>query len=225
MRVRGMIFDFNGVLINDEPIHCFGFQQALKEENLELTVEQYYQEYLPYDDYSFFTRFLSERGRQPSDEKIRRLTKLKSYHYFKSMEGSVPVIEPSLDFVRALPSEIHLAIASGAARQEIEFILSKLKLRERFAGIVAAQDVVNGKPHPDAFLKALRILQDRDCDLTPAQVLVFEDSYRGVESAHRAGMKCVALTTAYAAARLADADLVLDSLQGWTMARLEQALA
>lgn len=224
MRIEAFIFDFNGVLVNDEPVHCYGFQQALREEGLELTLQEYYEKYLPFDDYNFFARFLAERGQAVSEETIRRLMKLKSQHYFQAIRRQIPALAPSIDFVRRLPDGVLLAIASGAARVEIEFILDDLKLKKRFTSIVTAEDVVNGKPHPEAFLKARAGLQEANPALDAAHIVVIEDSYPGVRSAHAAGMKCVALTTSYPADRLAEADLVLDSLSGWTVESLAEAL-
>ncbi len=224
MPIGGCIFDFNGVLVNDEPVHCYGFQQALKEENLDLSVKEYYEKYLPYDDHNLVLHFLREHGHSTEPEKIRRLINSKSRHYFGSIEKSIPVIEPSIDFLRSLPSQLPVAIASGAARKEIDFILRQLDLDEYFAGIISAQDVVNGKPHPEAFLKALEIFRPLHPALTSESTLVIEDSVGGVASARSTGMMCVALTTSYRADQLQSANLVLENLEGWTLSRLEKAL-
>jgi beta-phosphoglucomutase len=224
MPIRGIVFDFNGVLIDDEGAHFHGFQQALKETGLTLSWEEYCRDYLPYDDRNFFLHFLYNQKRQSDPQSIRRLIDLKSAHYFKAIEQRVPTIEPTVDFVRQLSPTLPLAIASGAARKEIESILDQLKLRERFATIISAEDVVRGKPHPETFLKALAGLKEEDPSIETHQVLVIEDSYRGVQSVHDTGMKCLALTTTYSSEQLGEADLVLETLQGWTLERLEEEL-
>ena len=224
MQIRGIIFDFNGVLIDDESAHFHGFQQALKEEELTLSWEEYCRDYLPYDDRNFFLHFLSDQKRESDPQSVRQLIELKSEHYFKAIEEHVPMIESTVDFVRQLSPTVPVAIASGAARTEIESVLDQLKLLERFATIVSAEDVVKGKPHPEAFLKALDGLKETDSSLQTHQALVIEDSYRGVQSVQAAGMKCLALTTTYSREQLAEADLVLETLQGWTLKRLEEAL-
>lgn len=225
MQIRGIIFDFNGVIIDDEGAHFHGFQQALKEEGLSLSWEEYCQDYLPYDDHNFFLHFLYDQKQESDPQSIRRLIDLKSEHYFKAIEEHVPMIEPTIDFVRQLSPTVPVAIASGAARKEIESVLDQLKLLERFATIVSAEDVVKGKPHPEAFLKALDGLRKTDSSLQTHQALVIEDSYRGVQSVHAAGMKCLALTTTYSREQLAEADLVLETLQSWTLERLEEELS
>jgi beta-phosphoglucomutase len=225
MQIRGIIFDFNGVLIDDEGAHFHGFQQALKEEGLTLSWEEYCQNYLPYDDRNFFLHFLYDQKQESDPGSIRRLIDLKSEHYFKAVEKHVPILEPTIDFVRQLSPTVPVAIASGAARKEIEAVLDQLKLLERFATIVSAEDVVRGKPHPEAFIKALDGLKETDSSLQTHQALVIEDSYQGVQSVHAAGMKCLALTTTYSREQLAEADLVLETLQGWTLKRLEEKLS
>ncbi len=118
-----------------------------------------------------------------------------------------------------------VVIASGAAKAEIESLLERTGLRDRFEDVIAAGDVAHSKPHPEAFLKAFRILADRIPQLQPADVAVFEDSYRGVAAALSTGMRCIALTTSYPAEKLAAANLVLSSLAGWTVDRLDAAFS
>ena len=227
MEIRGIIFDFNGVLVDDEAIHFSAFQQTLQEEGLNLDWEEYCEKYLPYDDHNLFTHFLKDRDRPSSLQDMDRLIQVKSRHYFKAMEQATPAIQSSIAFVNDTPPEVALAIASGAARREIEFILDQLDLRQRFSPIIAASDVENGKPHPEAFLKALKGLQERDPSLERDGTIVIEDSDRGVDSAHQAGMKCVALSTTCPPKRLSEADLVLETLEGWSLhqlaARLERS--
>ena len=225
MRIRGIIFDLNGVLVDDEPVHFRGFQQALEEEGMTLSWEEYCEKYLPYDDRNFFLHFLSDQNRESNLQPVNQLIDRKSHHYFKAIERHVPMIEPSVEFVRKLSPKVLLAIASGAAKKEIEFILGQLGLLKRFAAIVSAADVVNGKPHPEAFLKALAGLKGQDPTLKRDEVIVIEDSYRAIRSVHMVGMKCVALATTYPTGELGEADLVLEDLAGWTLQRLEEQLS
>ncbi len=71
MQIRGIIFDFNGVLMDDEGAHFHGLQQALKEEGLTLSWEGYCQEYLPFDDRNVFLHFLSDQKRESDPQQIR----------------------------------------------------------------------------------------------------------------------------------------------------------
>ncbi|MBI4446786.1 MAG: HAD family phosphatase [Acidobacteria bacterium] len=224
MILRGLIFDFNGVIVNDEPVHCSAFQRALSTLHLSLTHQDYFDRYLPYDDENFFRQFAKDRGLAFTDEQLKRLVDCKSQAYFEFIRSDVPVIEPTVDFIRRLPAQFLLAIASAAARAEIELILRRLHLLDRFQGVVAAGEVKKGKPHPESFLASFELLRRRDPQLSIKQVAVIEDSDRGVQSAQAAGMKCVAITSSYPAAKLSRADLVIESLAGWTLSRLEEEL-
>ena len=224
MKIRGMIFDFNGVLVDDEPLHFQAFQRTLEREGLTLSWEEYYENYLPYDDKNLFVKFLRDHGGSIEPKRINHLMKLKSQEYLGMVEKEPPMIEPSVRFLTQLPPELFLAVASGAARAEIEFILTHIGLLERFLTIVAAEDVINGKPHPEGFQKALGGLQTHQPGLNASQVVGIEDSYRGIPAVQAAGMKCIAVATTYPADRLCEADLVIDNFEGWTLERLETAL-
>ena len=224
MHILALIWDFNGVLVDDERIHFSAFQKTLETEGLSLSWEEYCEKYLHFDDRNFFQNVLTDQGHPGDPGHIRELIALKSKHYFEEITVRVPAVEDSVEFVRRVPANTLMAVASAAARKEIVFILDRLGLADRFAAVVSASDVAHGKPHPETFLKAFEALREKSPELDPEQALVIEDSYRGVESAHAAGLKCLALTTSYPAERLADADLILESLKDWTVERLEERL-
>jgi HAD superfamily hydrolase (TIGR01509 family) len=220
MEIQAIIFDFNGVLVDDEPVHFRAFQQTIQEKGLDLDWKEYCERYLPYDDLNLFTHFFQDQDRPCKPQEIDRLIQRKSRHYFKTIEQNAPMIQSSLAFVNTIPSDVALAIASGAARKEIEFILDQLNLRQRFSPIIAASDVKHGKPHPESFLKALEGLQRENPSIEHDGAIVIEDSYQGIDSAHQAGMKCVALATTYPPEKLSEADLVLETLEGWSLKQL-----
>jgi beta-phosphoglucomutase-like phosphatase (HAD superfamily) len=224
MGIQAIIFDFNGVLVDDEVIHFRAFQRTIQEDGLDLDWDEYCEKYLPYDDHDLFSHFLENRDRHSAPQETERLIQVKSHHYFKAIEGDAPTIQSSIAFVNSIPPGVALAIASGAARQEVEFILDQLDLRQRFSPIITASDVEHGKPHPEAFLKALAGLQKDDPSLERDGTIVIEDSYQGVDSAHQAGLKCVALSTTYSSGKLAEADLVLETLEGWSLEQLAARL-
>ncbi len=224
MEIQAIIFDFNGVLVDDEPVHFRAFQRTIQEERLDLDWEEYCEKYLPYDDHNLFTHFLKDQDRPIAPQDIDRLIQVKSRHYFKAIGQNAPAIQSSIDFVSNMPSKVGLAIASGAARKEIEFVLDQLNLRQRFSTIIASCDVEHGKPHPESFLKALEGLKRDKPTLERDRTIVIEDSYRGIDSAHQAGMKCVALSTTYPPEKLAEADLVLETLEGCSLEQLEDRL-
>jgi beta-phosphoglucomutase len=225
MNIRGLIFDFNGVIVNDEPVHCQAFQKALKAElGIDLSRQEYFERYLPYDNENCIRHFMSDRGLPVAPEVVHRLVGLKSAFYRQAVEVEIPVLSDTVGFIEALPAGFPLAIASGADRDEIEFVLRQLRLHERFPIIVAAGEVGRSKPDPEAFLTALEKLQRATPGLDSDGVVVFEDSFHGIKAAHAAGMRCVALATSYPVEKLLPADLVVESLSGWDLRRLQERL-
>lgn len=224
MNIRGIIFDFNGVLVDDEPLHFKAFQRVLEKKGLKLNWKEYYENYLAYDDKNFFLNYFQDQNQSLEPEIIASLTKSKSQEYFSMVGEKPPIINSSINFLNQLPPQIFLAIASGAAQQEIDLILTQIGILQRFSTIIAAEDVINGKPHPEGFQKALSGLQNHQPDLDASEVVGVEDSYRGIPSVKAAGMKCIAIATTYSADRLCEADLIIESFAGWTIDRLEMAL-
>jgi beta-phosphoglucomutase-like phosphatase (HAD superfamily) len=117
-----------------------------------------------------------------------------------------------------------LAIASGALRHEIEYILETAGLRKAFLHITSAEDVRRGKPDPEPFLLALAALQKREPDLTAASCLVIEDSLPGVHGAKAAGMKVLAVTNTHTVQDLHEAHAITCSLQDTSLAELRGRL-
>ena len=130
---------------------------------------------------------------------------------------SVPFFPGARELVRSLAREVPVGIASGALRAEIEAILRGGGLLDSFAAVVGADDVTQGKPHPEPYLTAMARLGP---GLDPAECVVFEDSMPGVAAARAAGMKVVAVTNSFPRAKLSAADRVVDSLAGLEPATL-----
>jgi beta-phosphoglucomutase len=214
---RALVFDFDGVIADDEPLHLAAFQEALAAEHITLTREAYYAHYLGFDDHDAVVEALRAAGRPAPPERVRALMAAKADRFLRLVRAGAPLFPGVPAFVRAAAARVPLAIASGALRHEIELILAQADLADCFAAIVSAEDVRAGKPSPEGFLRALERLRGRLPDLTAGDCLVIEDSQPGVEGARRAGMRCLAVTNSYPAAAVAGADLIVSSLAeaGW----------
>jgi sugar-phosphatase len=121
------------------------------------------------------------------------------------------------DAVRYASERVPVAIVSGAARAEIEPVLEAAGLDSLFGAIVPAEDVAEGKPEPDGYLRALELL---DAGLDARDVVVFEDTEAGVASAKAAGMRCLAVLGTLAPGRLAAADEIVPAIDVGLMRRL-----
>lgn len=222
--LRAVIFDFNGILVDDEPIHLEMFQKVLQEEGIPLTEKDYYARYLGFDDRGAFRAVYRDNGRNLDDAALAKLIERKAVYYRASI-GRRTVIFPGVKQLLAqLVGRYPLAVASGALRDEIELILQSVALRNYFQVIVSANDVKEGKPQPEIFLKALEGLNRNagaPSPIRPSECLVVEDSKEGILGAQRAGIKCLAVTNSHTAEQLRSADAVVASLAEVTIPFLE----
>jgi beta-phosphoglucomutase len=212
--LRALIFDFDGVIADSEPIHFAVFQRVLGDKGFFLSQEEYYADYLGYDDKGCFAAFLTAHGHPMTPETIDDLVKQKAAAYFDYIKER-PVIFPGVcDFIHEAATRHPLAVCSGALRHEIEFILEQAGIRKAFEHITSAEDVIHGKPNPEGFLHALAALNQQGAGrfITPSECLVIEDSLPGIRGAHAGGMKVLAVANTHHVEELQEADAVTASL-------------
>ena len=222
--LRAVIFDFNGILVDDEPIHLEMFQKVLKEEGIPLTEQDYYARYLGFDDRGAFRAVFRDNSRKLDDAALVKLIERKADYYRASIRQRTVIFPGVKELIPTLAARFPLAVASGALRDEIELILQSATLRKHFQVIVSANDVKEGKPQPEIFLKALDGLNrsaGAAAPIAPSECLVVEDSREGILGAQRAGIKCLAVTNSHPAKELRSADAVVASLADVTIPFLE----
>jgi HAD superfamily hydrolase (TIGR01509 family) len=220
--LKAIIFDCDGVIADTESLHLASLKEVLKDEGISLRDEEYYNEYLALDDRGCFTKAFSTQGKAIPKEKLFELIHRKAQYIAPLMESNLDVFPGIVNFIERVSVKYPIAIASGARRQEIEFILSNAYLRDFFQVIVSTEDVVNSKPHPESFLRAWILLKELTCEpIEQKDCLVIEDSIHGVHAAHAAGMKCLAVTNSYPQELLADADLIIPSLVDLSLEKIE----
>jgi HAD superfamily hydrolase (TIGR01509 family) len=226
--LRAIIFDFDGVVADTEPLHFAAFQTILAEIGVPLTVEEYYADYLGYDDKGCFAAALTAHRRPASPELIGELVARKATAYLGHIKEHLVIFPGVRELVRDVAKRQHLAIASGALRHEIEFILDQAGIRKEFGHITSAEDVHHGKPHPDPFLHALaglnRTISGRHGSLAAEDCLVIEDSIPGIQAARAAGMKVLAVANTHTIQDLHAADAVAASLAELNLGELENRL-
>jgi len=213
--LQAVIMDFNGVIIDDEPVHMLMFQKVLGEEGVVLTEHDYHEQYLGYDDRGCLSAALQAAGRPTTEAAIARLVQRKSEYYNAYIGDHMRIFPGVVEFIGCVASAYPMAVCSGALRNEIDYVLGRVGLRGCFQAIIAAEDTTRWKPDPQGYRLACDALRhagneslcERDC-------LVVEDSLAGIEAARLAGMRCVAVTNSYAASELEAADLVVPCLDG-----------
>jgi beta-phosphoglucomutase len=224
--LTAMIFDFDGVIANTEPLHFAGFRRTLAEIGISLTESDYYANYLGYDDRGCFVAALTAHQHPTDPAILAQLLQRKAHAYLESVKDH-PVIFPGVrEFVREAAAAYPLAIASGALRHEIEVILEQGGLRKEFLHITSAEDVTKGKPDPQPFLHALDGLnrQCRERALTAESCLVIEDSIPGIRGAKAAGMKVLAVASTHTIQDLHEAHVIATSLLQIRLGELRERL-
>ena len=212
---RAVLFDFDGVIVNSEPLHFYAFHEVLKTERIEITEDEYYREIIGFDDRGAFRKIFERRGRPLEPKVLLALMARKSGIMMDLIQDrrftALPGVE---EFVRSLWRTRPLAICSGALREEIEAMLEGVSLRDCFPVIVAAEDVAVGKPDPSGYLLTLKLLSEKTKKpLTPADCLVVEDAPTVIRSVKAVGFPTLGVATSYPLMKLADADWAVKTLR------------
>lgn len=192
---RAAILDFNGVIADDEPLLAELFMRLARSLGGTLERDRYFAHLAGLDDLTIVRRLLAEVGRPTDDVAAREQLARKIAWYKEAVAARLPVVAETIGFMRALAARVPLAVASGAPREEIEFVLERAGMRELFPVLVSLEDVRRGKPDPEGFLLALAELQRLrprpEPPLRAADVLVIEDSGPGVRAAKAGGFRCL----------------------------------
>jgi beta-phosphoglucomutase len=219
MSLKAIIFDFNGVIVNDEPIHLAMYQKVLREEGIKLSAKEYYKKYLAYDDRNCFEKILTQAGKPATSGIIQELIKRKAVYYEAYMEKNLCIFPYVKNCIKKLARKYPLAIASAALRDEIRWLLKRSGILSYFKIIVGAEDTKRSKPDPESYLLALKKLNLRK-NILPKECLVIEDSIHGVEGTRRAGMKCLAVAHTYPKSKLKNADLVIAGFKNFSLRKI-----
>ena len=224
--MHAIIFDFDGVIADTEPLHFEGLRRTLSEIGITLTEADYYTRYLGFDDRGCILEALRVNQRPISESTVQDLMRKKATAYLASIQDHLVIFPGVREFVETAASTYPTAIASGALRPEIELILEQAGIRNAFRHITSAEDVTRSKPDPQPFLHALAALnrQQNGASLTPDACLVIEDSLPGIRAAKTAGMKVLAVTNTHTVQDLHEADAIIPSLRDARLTELRARL-
>lgn len=208
---KAVIFDFDGVILNSEPLHHQASAKALvKVFGIDFEYQEYYQHYLGVSDRVLFPKVLASRGRDLSSEELQHLIqeKIKAYQTLIREHESLPMIAYLDCYLMDLQENNYkMAICSGGNLAEISLVLEKLKhgcLRSYFQVITSVEDVKKVKPDPEGYLLTAERL-----GVSPSECIVIEDTPHGVAAAKAAGMYVIGLLTTYTKDKLYLADRVV----------------
>ncbi|MGZ4382031.1 MAG: HAD family hydrolase [Gaiellaceae bacterium] len=212
MAPRAAVFDFNGTLSDDEPILFAIYEEMFAEQGRPLTQRQYIDELAGHSEEEIIGSWLG-RDRPDFDELVAE----RIARYREAVADGSTVYPEVREAVRYAAERVPVAIVSGAASEEILPVVNAAGLAPFVAALVAADDVIEGKPHPEGYLRALELLGD---GIRAGEVVVFEDTEVGVAAAKAAGMYCVGITRTLGPARLAAADELIPEIDLAAVRRL-----
>jgi len=200
--LKVVLFDFNGVIINDEPIHKELIEELLLGENLPPSSANFQQLCLGRSDRVCLRDILAAKGRSVSEDYLTKLVDKKALAYLKRLEelDSLPIYPHLEKFLQIIQQNgLKIGLVTGALKSEVEFVLEKSHLEKYFNVIVAGDEVSASKPEPNGYLLAIERFNrwDFNLQLQPKECLAIEDTPPGIEAAKRAGIKVVGIAHTY----------------------------
>ena len=190
MLIRGAIFDWDGVIVDSSDLHLKSWEVLANELKLVLPNDHFEKGFGKRNE-TIIPQIL---GWSKDPAQINHWGKRKEeiYRELGNKDG-IKLARGSKDFLKLTPSSIfRCSVGTSTERKNVELAISQHNLSKYFLGAACSEDVSRGKPDPEVFLEAAKILS-----ITPKNCVVFEDSPHGIEAAKRAGMKTVALTTTH----------------------------
>ena len=220
--IKILLLDFNGVIIDDEPLQMKAYQEVLKAEGVDLSEEDYYS-CLGMSDEVFLKSNFERVGKELSEESTSKLIEEKTSKWQELIDKEIPLFDGIEGFIKRMENSFSLGLVSMARRKEVEYVLSKTGLRNSFVSIVTAEDVNSIKPNPECYNTGFREVDNSRTRLgknpaTRKQCVVIEDSPPGIVSGKKAGLNAlgVANTVIEKELRGAGADAVTSSLKDWS---------
>jgi HAD superfamily hydrolase (TIGR01509 family) len=229
--IKALLMDFNGVVINDEPIQHAVYRDLFKADGIDVTDEMYYSR-LGMDDRTFVASILEEAGKPAGTDRVIEFTSAKTQKWREIVTSEMPLFPGIENFVRKSANEFAVGLGSMSRREEIDHVLELTGLADCFSVIVSAGEVTNCKPDPECYRKGfeqidlVRISQGH-LPMTHAECVVIEDSPPGVMAGKAADLQVlgVANTVSKEELRAAGADWIADDLNDWFPASFRLAFA
>ncbi len=225
--IKAILFDFNGILIDDEPLQLKAYQGVLKDEGIELTEKDYYDS-LGTDDVSFVRAAYKRHNTELDEAVLQRVLERKMKTHHEMLAGELPLFDGVVNFVRQVQHHFTLGIVSMARNEQIVEVLSRAGILDAFSVVVSAEEVTHHKPDPECYNIGFHEIDELKSasgafPLVREEVLVIEDAPPGVVAAKAAGMWVLGVTNTVAADELrrAGADSVTKTLADWTSETVE----
>jgi beta-phosphoglucomutase family hydrolase len=208
-RPGALLWDLDGVLADTMMLHFRALQAAVEAGGLSFP-PAIIQEGTGRTDRENLASILRTNGLPPDEARLQAILAAKEARFREVVQGG---LEPAAGVLQWLEDARRMAIpcalASSAKREVIAELLGILDVADYFTAIVSGDELPRGKPDPEVFLRAAQALNVR-----PQDCLVIEDAVVGIQAAHAAGMRCIAVGTSYPLEMLAEGDIVVKDLTG-----------
>ena len=214
-RPEAVLFDFDGILVDSEPMHYKAFLEVLDPLGMGFPWKEYVEIYMGFDDRDAFREAFLSKGIELDDANLGKLVAAKSRAFQDGLRGGVTAYPGAVPMIRSLHAAGRpLALCSGALRSDIDPILARLGVTRCFDVIVSADDVRRSKPDPESYVVAFRRLSETHpaSRTDPGKSIAVEDTPAGIRSAKGAGLRALAVTNSCGDLELAEADWIVDSL-------------
>jgi len=221
------LFDYNGVLVDDEAVHLEAFRDALRPLGISVADADYWDRYIGFDDREGFAAMLEDAGRAAPVALVEELIRAKRPLYLARAERELKSFPRASALVRERAALGPVLVVSGALRDEIRLGLAQLSVADCVQHVVAAEDTSASKPDPEGYRLALEWLVAHGYPAAQREAVVIEDSLAGIAAAKAAGLCCIAVGHSYPLDKLhaSGADLVVPDLEGIDTAALTKLYA
>ncbi len=211
--IQAVIFDFDGVIVETEPLHHQSFCQIVEADGLACDWPEYVRTYIGFDDRDLFREAYRRAGQTLSEQRLQELVDAKAQAFIALTSAGVKHYEGVPEMIRRVAARFPVAICSGALRSDIDPLLTHLELSSIFPIRVTAEDVSASKPDPACYSLAVeRVAAALSVELAPASCLAIEDTPTGIQAAVDAGLQAWAVTHTHPRDELVSADRIFDSL-------------
>ncbi|QEM68628.1 HAD family phosphatase [Geobacter sp. FeAm09] len=214
LQADAVIFDFDGIIVDTEPLHHKAFQRILEPLGLGFSWQQYVDTYMGFDDRDAFIEAFASQNRPLDAATLASLVEQKARVFQTVIQDGITSYPGVVELITKLHQmQVPLAISSGALRSDIAPIVQQLDIAHCFDVIVTADDVTKSKPDPETYRLAFKKLASRTAPLSPERTVAIEDTPAGISAAQGAGLQIIGVTNSYPKELLSTATVVLDSLE------------
>ncbi|NCC53140.1 MAG: HAD family phosphatase [Spartobacteria bacterium] len=215
--LTGVCFDFDGIIVDTEPLHYQAFEEVIAEDGLHYTWAEYVNYFIGFDDRDGFRALFERAGRALPEARLPGLIDKKAKAFMRIAASAEVRLYPGVEaLLKSLRGHLPLALCSGALRSDVDPILNRFDLASCFDVMVTAEEVRRSKPDPESYLLACARMKQAfpDHDWSTGRALAIEDTPAGIASAQGAGLSVLAITNSYSRTELQTANIILDTLEG-----------